>query len=112
MHCHSCAPSHSNTIPDLNHYKPEIQNIRGNRPLNTYTIQIRVKRKTGRLRFGDIREIHGTLLTKFLNPTEIDFLHGRISSSVFMRNYFNPVWISDLKERTFKAAAGIMQRIS
>jgi hypothetical protein len=40
-----------------------------------------------------------------------NFLHGRVSSSVFMRNYFNPVWISDLKERTFKAVAGIVEGI-
>ncbi len=29
-----------------------------------------------------------------------------------MQNYFNPAWISDLKERTFKAVADIIGRIS
>jgi hypothetical protein len=65
-----------------------------------------------KLRFGDIREIHGTLATKFLNEVEINFLHGRVSSSVFMTNYFNPVWISDLKQRTFESVKAITQRIS
>ena len=41
-------------------------------------------------------------MTKFLSQSEIDFLQGRISGSVSMRNYFNPALISDLKERVFK----------
>ena len=85
--------------------KELIEKISDNKPLNVYTVQTRVKRKAGSLKFGDIRELHGSLATKFLNPAEIDFLHGRIAATVFMRNYFNPAWISDLKERTFKAAA-------
>jgi hypothetical protein len=40
-----------------------------------------------------------------LKESEIDFLHGRVSTSVFMRNYFNPALIGDLKERVFKAVA-------
>jgi intergrase/recombinase len=92
--------------------KELVQRIASNKLLNPYTIQTKVKRKTGQLRFGDIREIHGTLLTRFLNEVEINFLHGRVSSSVFMRNYFNPAWISDLKERTFKAVSSLVQRIA
>jgi hypothetical protein len=38
---------------------------------------------------------------------EIDFLQGRTSASVFMRNYFNPALISDLKERVFKGIAAL-----
>jgi intergrase/recombinase len=72
------------------------------KPLNLYGVQTRVRRHHG-LRFGDIREVHGTLLVKYLREVEIDFLHGRISTTVFMRNYFNPAWISDLKDRVFKA---------
>jgi hypothetical protein len=92
--------------------KELIESINDNKPLNVYSIQTKVKRKTDQLRFGDIREVHGTLLTKHLNEVEINFLHGRVGSSVFMRNYFNPAWISDLKERTFKAVSSIIQRIS
>jgi len=54
-------------------------------------------------RFSDIREAHGTFITKHLKQPEIDFLHGRVSTNVFMANYFNPALIVDLKERTFKA---------
>ena len=46
-----------------------------------------------------MREAHATFMTKYLRPSEIDFLHGRVSSSIFMRNYFNPALINDLKER-------------
>jgi hypothetical protein len=42
-------------------------------------------------------------MTRFLSQPETDFLQDRISGSMFMRNYFNPALISDLKERVFKA---------
>jgi hypothetical protein len=70
--------------------------------LNLYSVQSKVGRRCKRLAFGDIREAHATLSTKYLKESEIDFLHGRVSTSVFMRNYFNPALISDLKERVFK----------
>lgn len=63
------------------------------------------------LRFGDIREAHGTLMTAYLKPSEIDFLHGRVTSSVFMANYFNPSLIGDLRERAFKGISEIMEKI-
>nr|MDO8135375.1 hypothetical protein [Candidatus Njordarchaeum guaymaensis] len=72
----------------------------------------RIKRKGLKRRFGDIRELHGSLLTKHLSQPEIDFIHGRISTNVFMRNYFNPAWISDLQTRTLKATAEIVAQIS
>jgi intergrase/recombinase len=70
-------------------------------------IDNRVKRKGFKCRFSDIREYFATYMTKYLNPAEIDFLQGRVSGSVFMRNYFNPALITDLKERTFKAIGEI-----
>jgi hypothetical protein len=63
------------------------------------------------LRWGDIREAHGTFMTKFLKPSEIDFLHGRVTSSVFMANYFNPSLISDLKERVFQGINEILEKV-
>jgi len=71
--------------------------------LSVIAIYDRLKKEGLHMRFSDIREAHGTLLTKYLTPPEIDFLHGRVSSSVFMRNYFNPALIGDLKKRTFQA---------
>ncbi|MBS7653962.1 MAG: hypothetical protein QXU95_02175 [Candidatus Bathyarchaeia archaeon] len=38
-----------------------------------------------------------------MRESEIDFLQGRISASIFMRNYFNPAWISDLKSRALES---------
>jgi hypothetical protein len=46
-------------------------------------------------------------MTRFLSQSEIAFLQGRVSGSVFMRNYFNPALIGDLKERVFKGIADI-----
>jgi len=62
-------------------------------------------------RFPELREYFATVMTKWLNPAEIDFLQGRISGSVFMRNYFNPALITDLKERVFKGLAEIQSKL-
>lgn len=88
-------------------HKGLVQKISRNRPLNLYSVQSKVRRRCKKLAFGDIREMHATLSTKHLKESEIDFLHGRVSTSVFMRNYFNPALISDLKERVFKGIAEI-----
>jgi len=63
-------------------------------------------------RFGDIREAHGSILTKHLSRSEIDFLHGRIGTSVFMQHYFNPALIADLKERVSKCIKEIYQKVA
>ena len=51
------------------------------------------------MRFSDIRELFASCSVKHLKQPEIDFLQGRVSTSVFMQNYFNPMWIADLKTR-------------
>jgi len=84
-------------------YSDTVGKISENTPLTEDIIHGRLKRRNIPLRFSDIRELHGTLLTKHLRQPEIDFLHGRVSPTVFMRNYFNPTWITDLKARTFRA---------
>jgi intergrase/recombinase len=90
--------------------KALVETISNRQLLNKYSVQTKVKRKTHVLRFGDIREMHGTLLTKYLSESEIDFLHGRVSSSVFMRNYFNPALITDLKTRVFQGTCEIQSK--
>ena len=71
-----------------------------------------ISKKGYKLRYTDIRELHGTLMTKYLKESEINFIHGRVTTSVFMRNYFNPAWISDLKQRVFKGIAEIQNKIT
>ena len=68
--------------------------------------------RVGRLRFADIREFWASYMTRRLSQPEIDFLQGRVSMSVFMKNYFNPVWIRDLKDRTLKAQSEILMKIN
>ena len=75
-------------------------------------ISSRIKRAKLSSRFGDIREFWASYMTKHLRQSEIDFLQGRISASVFMRNYFNPAWITDLKQRTLKGTADILAKIN
>ena len=62
-------------------------------------------------RFGDVREAQGTFMTKYLKEAEINFLHGRVTSSVFMTNYFNPSLIVDLKSRAFQGIGEIQEKI-
>jgi intergrase/recombinase len=87
-----------------------VQRISRREKLEYGRVQKLATNRVGRQRFADVRELHGTLMTKWLRESEIDFLHGRVSSSVFMRNYFNPAWIGDLRERASKGAEKIMER--
>lgn len=89
-----------------------IAKIAESQKLTVGLLQNRIKRRKLRLRFGDIRELHGSVLTKHLRQPEIDFIDGRVSSSVFMRNYFNPAWISDLKDRTLRGANELLTVIN
>ena len=71
-----------------------------------------VARKLGGVRFADVRELHGSLMTRWLRESEIDFLHGRISSGVFMRNYFNPAWIKDLRSRALEGIGDMLKTLT
>jgi len=73
------------------------------------TICKRIQRLKLPLCFSDIREFYASFSTKHLRQPEIDFLQGRVSASVFMRNYFNPTWISDLKDRALKNASELLK---
>jgi hypothetical protein len=75
-------------------------------------VQQLVRRHGLPLRFSDIREAHGTFITKFLKESEINFLHGRVTAGVFMANYFNPSLIGDLKARVFQGIAEIQEKVS
>jgi len=89
-----------------------IQRIIENGKLGRSGIQTAVKRLGLPLRFGDVREVHNTIMSKYLSEAEINFIAGRISGSVFMTNYFNPKWITDLKQRVFKGISEIQNKIS
>ena len=59
-------------------------------------------------RLADLRELYASVSVKNLRESEIDFLQGRISSRVFLRNYFNPQFISDLQSRALKNAEELL----
>lgn len=65
-------------------------------------VRKRLQRRGIALNFGDLRENWATVMTRYLTPAEIDFLQGRVGISVFMKNYFNPALIGDLKIRVFR----------
>jgi len=88
-----------------------VKEISKGKPLTRNILSKRIQRRRIEERFSDVREFHASFMLKYLRQPEIDFIHGRVSSNVFMRNYFNPVWVIDLKERTLKAANEILQQI-
>jgi intergrase/recombinase len=89
-----------------------VEEISKQEKVTFYQINNWVRRdKRIKARFSDIREYYASVMTRWLNLAEIDFLQGRISGSVFMRNYFNPALIGDLKERVFKGLAEIQSRL-
>jgi hypothetical protein len=71
---------------------------------------VRRDRRLG-ARFNDVREYWATYMTRWLNPAEIDFLQGRVSGTVFMRNYFNPALITDLKDRVLRGVTELQGRL-
>jgi hypothetical protein len=89
-----------------------IANVAAGDTLGMNALACRVRKRRLTQRFGDIREFHGSILTRTHSQPEIDFLHGRVSTGVFMTNYFNPAWISDLGERTLKAAEQLLAKIN
>jgi len=90
-----------------------IEEISKQEKLTLHQISNWVRRdKKLKSRFPELREYYATVMTKWLNQSEIDFLQGRISGSVFMRNYFNPALITDLHERVFKGLTEMEKRIS
>jgi len=91
--------------------KTFINRISNQRNLTIYQIDGRIRRNGFKSRFSDIREYYATFMTKYLTQSEIDFLQGRVLAKVFMRNYFNPTLIADLRERTFKGIAQIQQKL-
>jgi len=77
-----------------------------------HSVQTFVKKKGLKIRFKDVRQAHASFMTKHLRPPEIDFIHGRVSTTIFMANYFNPKLIADLKDRALKGIAEILSNIS
>jgi len=92
--------------------KELVERIANNKKLikSRFQVEKRVQKQGYKIRYTDIRELHGSFLTKYLTQPEIDFLHGRVSASIFMQNYFNPAWISDLKRRVFRAIEKIKEK--
>jgi hypothetical protein len=72
------------------------------------TIMRRMRRRSLKQCFSDLREVWASKSVRTLSQPEIDFLQGRISASVFMRNYFNPTWIADLKKRALKNCSTLL----
>jgi intergrase/recombinase len=89
-----------------------IRKVATSHRLTLDTIRNRVKRAGLRSRWSDVREFYASFATKYLKEPEIDFLQGRVSASVFMRHYFNPAWITDLKQRAIKTANEILVKIN
>ena len=71
----------------------------------------RLQRRGLNSRFSEIREVYASCAVKYLRQPEIDFLQGRVSSNVFMRNYFNPTWITDLKQRSLNHAMDMLDKL-
>jgi intergrase/recombinase len=93
--------------------KDFVEKIAENIPLkSSVAVQKRVQHQGLKLRFGDIREAHATFMIKFLKEAEIDFIHGRVSTTVFQSNYFNISLVEDLRARTLEGIAEILQKVS
>ncbi|MEM2153251.1 MAG: integrase [Candidatus Bathyarchaeia archaeon] len=80
--------------------------------LTEAAIRLRIKRRGIPSRFSDLREYWATFMTRHLTLAEIDFLQGRVGTSIFMKNYFNPALIADLRDRVLRGVAEILGAIN
>jgi intergrase/recombinase len=76
------------------------------------SVQQRVQKAGLKLRFSDVREAHASFMVKYLQQPEIDFLQGRISTNVFMSNYYNPKLVEDLRARVFEGIGEVLRRVT
>ena len=86
-----------NKIPEFDFFMDFIlaTGMRFNEAIKSYNLIIKIK--------------HENRLEEYYNREEqtlehFRFKQGRVSSNVFMRNYFNPTWIIDLKKRALTYA--------
>ena len=80
-------------------------------PITHDMIKKRLQRRGMRSRFAEILEYYATYSTKHLRQAEIDFCQGRMSATVFARNYFNPSLIADLKNRAITNANELLESV-
>jgi hypothetical protein len=92
--------------------KAFIEKISKKERLTRFQINNWIKRTGFKSRFSDIREYYSTYMTEWLRQPEIDFLQGRVSANVFMKNYFNPALIGDLRTRAFQGIQAIQKKVS
>jgi len=85
-----------------------VERVSDSEKLTDSIINKLLQRRGIKLRFADIREYWASVMTRHLSVAEIDFLQGRVSSNVFMTNYFNPLLITDLKARTLKGIQDLL----
>ncbi len=72
-------------------------------PVTYAMIKNRLYRKLYRIRLNELRDYWGTFMVNHgLIREEVDLLQGRISKSIFVRNYWSPA-MNELRARVFKA---------
>ncbi|MEM3536625.1 MAG: type II toxin-antitoxin system CcdA family antitoxin [Candidatus Bathyarchaeia archaeon] len=81
-------------------------------PLSPQTLINVCRRRQIQSRWSDLREASATIHSKYLAPHEVDFIQGRIGITVFSRHYYNPAYITDLRERVFKAQEEIVKNLT
>jgi intergrase/recombinase len=64
------------------------------------------------IKLKQIRKLWASYMTRYLTQSEIDLLQGRVGRSIFMRHYFNPSYISDLKARLEKGVKSLFLMIA
>ncbi|MCD6235700.1 MAG: hypothetical protein J7J94_01730 [Thaumarchaeota archaeon] len=64
------------------------------------------------LRLKQIRKLWASHMTKHLTEPEINMIQGRVGKSVFMQHYFNPSYVTDLRNRIEKGVKSLFTMIA
>jgi intergrase/recombinase len=89
-----------------------VREIAETEPVTYQMLRGRLYRRDMRMRLNELRDYWGTFMVNHgLIREEVDLLQGRISKSIFVRNYWSPA-IRELRDRVFKALEQLKRELA
>jgi len=89
-----------------------IDRVAESKPITIYRINDRLEAAKLPIKLKEIRKLWASYMTRFLSKPEIDLIQGRVGKDVFMQNYFNPHYVSGLKERLEKGVKSLFMTVA
>ena len=89
-----------------------VMRVAESKPITIYKVNDRLEAAKLPIKLKEIRKLWASYMTRFLSKPEIDLIQGRVGKDVFMQNYFNPHYVSGLKERLEKGVKSLFMTVA